>query len=121
MFEEADGTEVEDDLCLREYDKGALFVLGTKWIARPAGTACKSSEASQTVTCETNTNLEVCPQEHAADLFPEFPDVNKRKTEELATSWQDQVEIENYSNEEDIFCTAETSEYTIMYPDLEMI
>ena len=112
LFEEEDGTEIEDDLCLLEYDKCTLFVLGSKWIPSPAGSASKSSEAFQ--THEKNTGLQdISPQEHPADLFPQ--DVDKGKTEELAqTSWPD-VKNETSSREEDkIFCKAETSQYTIM-------
>lgn len=35
LFEEEDGTEIEDDECLLEYDKGTLFVLGSEWTPRP--------------------------------------------------------------------------------------
>ena len=69
------------------------------------------------VTPERNAELELSPQEHAADLFLEVheaSEVNKGKSAELATSWQ-HVEKETCSREEDnIFSTAETSEFTII-------
>lgn len=113
LFEEEDGTEIEDDLCLLEYDKGTLFVLGSKWIPSPAVSASKSTEASQTVTHEKNNELEISSQMHAADFFPQ--DVDEGKTEEMAqTRWPD-VKNETCSREDDnIFCTVETSQYTII-------
>ena len=34
MFDESDGTEIDDDECLLAYEKGAVFILGGHW--RPA-------------------------------------------------------------------------------------
>lgn len=34
MFDESDGTELDDDECLSAYEKGAVFILGRHW--RPA-------------------------------------------------------------------------------------
>ena len=34
MFDESDGTEIDDDECLLTYEKGAVFILGRHW--RPA-------------------------------------------------------------------------------------
>ena len=31
LFKEEDGTEIEDDNCLLEYEKGTLFVISTEW------------------------------------------------------------------------------------------
>ena len=31
VFDESDGTEVDDNKCLLEYEKGSVFVLGQEW------------------------------------------------------------------------------------------
>ena len=31
VFDESDGTEVDDDECLLEYENGSVFVLGQEW------------------------------------------------------------------------------------------
>lgn len=31
VFDEADGTEIDDDECLSAYEKGSIFILGSQW------------------------------------------------------------------------------------------
>ena len=35
VFDEADGTEIDDDECLLSYKKGAVFIIGKEWRAAP--------------------------------------------------------------------------------------
>ena len=35
VFDEADGTEIDDDECLLSYEKGAVFIIGKEWRAAP--------------------------------------------------------------------------------------
>ena len=42
LFEEEDGTEIEDDDCLLEYEKGTLFLIGTEWTSCST-VACKQA------------------------------------------------------------------------------
>ena len=44
MFDESDGTEVDDDECLLEYEKGSVFVLGQEW-KEPEGLGDKIKKA----------------------------------------------------------------------------
>ena len=44
VFDESDGTEVDDDECLLEYEKGSVFVLGQKW-KEPEGLGDETKKA----------------------------------------------------------------------------
>ena len=35
VFDEADGTEIDNDECLLSYEKGAVFIIGKEWRAAP--------------------------------------------------------------------------------------
>ena len=101
LFEEYDGTEVDDDESLIEYEKGSSFVLGKEWIANPG-------------TASTQSSADAFPKEATKEHQAHFSEVlDETKTKEPPTSWHEVAEIETGS-EEDINCsTAETSGYAI--------
>lgn len=101
LFEEYDGTEVDDDESLVEYEKGSSFVLGKEWIANPG-------------TASTQSSADASPKEATKEHPAHFSEVLvESKAEEPPTSWHEVADTETGS-EEDIHCsTAETSGYAI--------
>ncbi|CAH3195265.1 unnamed protein product [Porites evermanni] len=96
LFEEYDGTEVDDDESLVEYEKGSSFVLGKEWIANPG-------------TASTQSSADASPKEATKEHPAHFSEVLvESKAEEPPTSWHEVADTETGS-EEDIHCsTAET-------------
>ena len=53
VFDETDGTEIEDDEVLLSYDKGSVFLMGKKWLSRIK----TKSEANSESNVEVKINL----------------------------------------------------------------
>ena len=56
-FDEADGTEIDDDECLLSYEKGAVFIIGKEWRA-----------ASQAEVAEVQTSIKYQPKENVSGM-----------------------------------------------------
>ena len=77
LFEEYDGTEVDDDESLVEYEKGSSFVLGKEWIANPG-------------TASTQSSADASPMEATKEHPAHFSEVLvESKAEEPPTSWHE--------------------------------
>ena len=101
LFEEYDGTEVDDDESLVEYEKGSSFVLGKEWIANPGPASTQSS-------------ADASPKEATKEHPAHFNAVqDKSKAEEPPTSWHEVADTEMWSAEDINSSTAETSGYAI--------
>ena len=57
VFDEADGTEIDDDECLLSYEKGAVFIIGKEWRA-----------ASQAEVAEVQTSVKYQPKENVSGM-----------------------------------------------------
>ena len=100
LFEEYDGTEVDDDESLVEYEKGSSFVLGKEWIANPG-------------TASTQSSADASPKEELKSIPPTsvkfWSKAKQRSLLQAGTKLPTQT-----GSEEDIHCsTAETSGYAI--------
>ncbi len=53
VFDEKDGTEIDDDECLAEYEKGSVFIIGKEW--KPVGLEDKGDSETINDTADRTT------------------------------------------------------------------
>ena len=67
VFDETEGTEIEDDEVLLSYDKGSVFVMGKKWLP----TVKTKSEVNSDSNVEVKINLAPGDVSRDTELEPE--------------------------------------------------
>ena len=126
VFDETDGTEVDDDESLLEYDKGSVFILGQEWKAAnatpPEDTGGKDTASKYTPDPKLDkdtslfntsdyTSLEITPdpEDASLEITPDPEDASLEDTENFSdrdTSFSETAEdtsFQNISSEDEIF------------------
>ena len=115
VFDETDGTEVDDDESLLEYDKGSVFILGQEWKAAnatpPEDTGGKDTASKYTLDpkLDKDTSLFNTSDYTSLEITPDPEDASLEDTENFSdrdTSFSETAEdtsFQNISSEDEIF------------------
>jgi hypothetical protein len=93
IFDEKDGTEVDDDECLMDYEKGSIFVVGKQWSPSSAGMEnCEGSSVGEEekVNVASDFTFEPDPE----NVFPLEKKVELEVKLEVKTGYSDTIESE---------------------------
>ena len=86
VFHEKDGTEIDDDECLVEYEKGSVFIIGKEW--KPVGLEDKGdsetiSDTADRTSLDIGKELVESKDKSGSELMPQLKRAAAQATRDI--------------------------------------